>query len=66
MKIRHSLDFETEFIGEYADSLISRYSEEQLNQILVSMLHDLVVPRLQPVLDEINENGSWAILRVVK
>lgn len=66
MKIRHSLDFETEFIGEYADSLISRYSEEQMNAILVSMLHDLVVPRIQPVLDEINENGSWAILRVAE
>jgi hypothetical protein len=66
MKIRHSLEFETEFIGEYAETIISRYSEEQINHILVSMLHDLVVPRLQPTLDEINENGSWAILRVVK
>jgi len=66
MKIKHSLEFETEFIGEYGSHIVATYSEEMLRSLLVSLLHDLVVPRIQPVLDEINENGSWAILRVAK
>jgi hypothetical protein len=66
MKIKHSLEFETEFMGEYGSHIVATYSEEMLRSLLVSLLHDLVVPRIQPVLDEINENGSWAILRVAK
>lgn len=66
MKIKHSLEFETEFIGEYGNHIVTAYPEEFLKQMLVSMLHDLVVPRIQPVLDEINDGGSWAILRVAE
>lgn len=66
MKIKHSLEFETEFMGEYGSHIVATYSEEMLRSLLVSLLHDLVVPKIQPVLDEINENGSWAILRVAK
>lgn len=66
MKIKHSLEFETEFMGEYGSHIVETYSEEMLRSLLVSLLHDLVVPRIQPVLDEINENGSWAILRVAE
>ncbi len=66
MKIKHSLEFETEFMGEYGSHIVATYSEEMLRSLLVSLLHDLVVPRIQPVLDEINENGSWAILRVAE
>lgn len=64
MKIKHSLEFETEFIGDYGNSIVATYPEEFLKEMLVSMLHELVVPRLQPALDELNDNGSWAILRV--
>jgi hypothetical protein len=32
--------------------------------MLEGMLKDLVGSRLQPILDEINENGSYAILKV--
>jgi hypothetical protein len=28
------------------------------------MLRDLLAPKLQPILDHINENGSYAILKV--
>lgn len=66
MKIKHSLEFETEFTGDYGSHIIATYPEEFLKQMLVSMLHDLVVPEIQPVLDKINENGSWAILRVAE
>jgi hypothetical protein len=53
-------------MGEYGSHIVATYSEEMLRSLLVSLLHDLVVPRIQPVLDEINENGSWAILRVAE
>lgn len=66
MKIKHSLEFETEFIGEHGSHIVATYPEEFLKQMLVSLLHELVVPRIQPVIDEINDGGSWAILRVAK
>jgi len=34
------------------------------NKIINEMVNDLLLPRLQPVLDELNENGSYAILKV--
>jgi hypothetical protein len=34
------------------------------NTMLNQMVKDLLLPRLQPILDEINENGSYAILKV--
>jgi hypothetical protein len=34
-------------------------------QMLESMLKELLAPRLQPILDEINAGGSYAILKVV-
>ena len=34
--------------------------------MLESMLKDLVGSRLQPILDEINANGSYAILKVAE
>jgi hypothetical protein len=32
--------------------------------MLESMLKELLAPRIQPALDEINKNGSYAILKV--
>jgi hypothetical protein len=40
--------------------------ESVVKEMFETMLQDLVVPRLEPILDEINEGGSWAILKVVK
>jgi hypothetical protein len=34
--------------------------------MLESMLKDLLVPTLTPVIDKINENGSYAILKVAE
>jgi hypothetical protein len=34
--------------------------------MLESMLKELVGSRLQPILDEINANGSYAILKVAE
>ena len=66
MKIKHSLEFETEFTGDYGNSIIATYPEEFLKDMLTSLLREVVAPRLQPILDEINENGTWAILRVAE
>jgi hypothetical protein len=32
--------------------------------MLEDMLKELLAPKIQPALDEINENGSYAILKV--
>jgi hypothetical protein len=33
-------------------------------EMLEGMLKELLAPRIQPALDEINANGSYAILKV--
>jgi hypothetical protein len=38
----------------------------ELVKLLESMLKDLVAPALGPVLDEINERGTYAILKVAE
>jgi hypothetical protein len=39
--------------------------EESMRKILLeSMLKELLAPRIQPALDEINANGTYAILKV--
>jgi len=64
-KVEHSLKFVTEFdethpIGKQALSI----PHSDLIAMLEKMLKDLVVPAIGPVLDEINANGSYAILKV--
>jgi len=41
---------------------------DEISQIhlLESMLKDLLAPKLAPVLDEINERGTYAILKVAE
>jgi hypothetical protein len=40
---------------------------DKTSQILMleSALRDMVVPALSPILETINEGGSWAIVKVV-
>ena len=64
--IEHSLKFVTEFdethpIAQQALAL----PHEQLVVLLEGMLKDLLVPALLPEINKINENGSYAILKVV-
>jgi hypothetical protein len=66
-KVEHSLKFVTEFdethpIGMQALAL----PHSQLVTMLEGMLKDLLVPAIGPVLDEINANGSYAILKVAE
>jgi len=67
MIITHSLEFET-VVDENSEAfeVIQNMPEEYVKAMLEQMLKDLVAPSLEPVLEELNKNGSWAILRLAK
>ena len=66
-KIEHSLKFVTEFDETHPVALQAlSIPHSDLVALLESMLKDLVVPELGPVLDKINANGSYAILKVAE
>jgi hypothetical protein len=67
MLVEHNLKFVTEFKeGHPITATMKTLSHEMQITMLEGMLKDLVAPRLQPILDEINENGSYAILKVAE
>jgi len=64
-KVEHTLKFVTEFDETHPiaqQALAIPHSE--LVAMLEGMLKDLLVPAITPVLDEINERGTYAILKV--
>jgi hypothetical protein len=67
VKVEHSLKFVTEF--DETHPISQRFLQlDEISQIamLESMLKDLLIPTLKPALDEINANGSYAILKVAE
>ena len=65
MKIEHNLKFVTEFKeGHPITMQMSALPETMQIEMLEGMLKELVGSRLGPILDEINANGSYAILKV--
>jgi len=67
MIVEHNLKFVTEFKdGHPVTQQVQMLDESTLIFMLESMLKDLVGSRLQPILDEINANGSYAILKVAE
>ena len=67
MIVEHNLKFVTEFADNHPVTLqVMTLDENTRIFMLESMLKDLVAPRLQPILDEINANGSYAILKVAE
>jgi hypothetical protein len=67
MKIEHNLKFVTEFMdGHPVTRQVEMLDEDTRIFMLESMLKNLVGSRLQPILDEINANGSYAILKVAE
>jgi hypothetical protein len=67
VEIKHSLNFvtlvdENHPIGKQLLAL----SDEMQVTMLEGMLKELLVPAIQPAIDLLNENGSYAILKVVK
>jgi hypothetical protein len=66
-KVEHTLKFVTEFDETHPiaqQALAIPHSD--LLAMLEGMLKDLLVPAITPVLDEINKNGSYAILKVAE
>jgi len=65
MIVEHNLKFVTEFKeGHPITAQVMALDESMRITMLEGMLKELVGSRLQPILDEINENGSYAILKV--
>jgi hypothetical protein len=65
VKIEHSLQFVTELDETHpiSQQLLALPKIAQV-AMLESMLKELLAPRIQPALDELNENNSYAILKV--
>ena len=67
MIVEHNLKFVTEFKeGHPVTAQVMALDESTRVFMLESMLKDLVGSRLKPILDEINANGSYAILKVAE
>jgi hypothetical protein len=67
VKINHALHFYTEVDETHpiGKQLLALPKEMQIT-MLEGMLKELLAPALKPALDEINENGSYAILKVAE
>jgi hypothetical protein len=67
VKVEHALKFVTEFDETHPISKeFLRLDEVAQIAMLESMLKDLLVSAIQPAIDEINKNGSYAILKVAE
>jgi hypothetical protein len=66
-KVEHTLKFVTEFDETHPIAMQAlAIPHSELIAMLEGMLKDLLVPAISPVLDEINANGSYAILKVAE
>ena len=65
VKIPHSLNFVTEVDETHPIGMqLLALSQEMQKKMLEGMLKELLAPAIQPVIDNLNENGSYAILKV--
>jgi hypothetical protein len=65
VQIPHSLRFVTEVDETHPVGAQLLALDEQMQIVMLeSMLKDLIGSKLQPILDHINEGGSYAILKV--
>ena len=66
-KIYHSLQFVTEVDETHPVGMqLLALSEEMRIVMLEGALKELLAPRIQPALDELNERGTYAILKVAE
>ena len=67
VKIEHNLKFVTE-VDETHPVGMQLLSLSQIDQVqlLESMLKEMLAPRIQPALDELNQRGTYAILKVAE
>ena len=67
IKIPHSLNFVTEIDETHPVGMqLLALSKEMRIAMLEDMLKTLVAPAIQPVIDHLNENASYAILKVAE
>jgi hypothetical protein len=67
MIVEHNLKFVTEFADNHpVTQQVMALDESTRIFMLESMLKSLIAPKLGPILDEINANGSYAILKVAE
>lgn len=67
VQIEHSLKFVTEVDETHpVGKQLLALSEEMQIAMLEGMLKELLAPAIQPAIDHLNENGSYAILKVAK
>lgn len=65
IQVEHKLRFVTEFDETHpVAQQFLRLDETSQVYMLESMLKELLVPILEPEIDRINENGTYAILKV--
>jgi hypothetical protein len=66
-KIYHSLQFVTELDETHpvAQQLLALPTIDQV-ALLEAMLKEMVTPKIQPILDFLNEGNSYATLKVVE
>jgi hypothetical protein len=65
MLVEHNLKFVTEFADNHPVTHQMKALDENTRILMLeSMLKELIAPRLQPILDEINAGGTYAILKV--
>ena len=66
-KIIHNLTFVTEVDETHPTGIrLLQLPEVMMVGMLESMLKELLAPRIQSALDEINEGSSWAVLKVAE
>ena len=65
ISIEHNLKFVTEFDETHPIARqVLALDEFTRIQLLESMLKDLLAPAIKPVIDNLNERGTYAILKV--
>ena len=67
VKVEHNLKFITEVDETHpVGKQLMAISESMRIELLEGMLKELLAPMILPAIDEINKNGSYAILKVAK
>ena len=63
--IKHSLDFEADILetSEMGKILLKLDTQDQV-KILTKILKDTLTPELTNILEDLNANSSWAVLKV--
>ena len=65
--IKHSLQFVTELDETNPTAQLLLALDEPMQIVMLEgMLKSILVPALKPAIDEVNANGSWAILKVAE